>query len=598
MNNIKCDINYTKRKNDKLFHSLKSVDILDMEHVQNYIPIYDRFFNLTSTNYENLNLEHTWHIAEIKTKDKHVENIFNGVLKKQGEENKTRTDNVFCKIVPLVDPYKYMIGKLFDKEDIFKIPTVTDNEYSNEALCDVNNTGYVDGLFVYFSNLLLNNYNFVHGVSYYGSFIGIKRNLRVNIYDDVEYLSTSTFFNEHKNVDFQVDDYSYLLSELMENEDNGKKPPIIIHVDASKNPIESIHCDISNEMFEGIFSEGTNNDVLASDNTITLDDLAVTDLEVVDLVDCVDTMKLDNKSICSSSSCSSRSSHTSNDNDDENDNSDNETNEWSDASSSEESSDSDDSDEVINAYIPKFPVEIIFMEKMDYTLDSIMMDEEGLSDDEWMSILMQVIMTLLVYQNIFSFTHNDLHTNNIMFSNTNKAFLFYKYRGKYYKVPTFGRIAKIIDFGRSIYKYNGLLICSDSFKQGNDAATQYNIEPYFNSAKPRLEPNMSFDLCRLACSIYDEVIDDPEDFGDSAIAKLINEWCKDDNGRNILYKKNGDERYPSFKLYKMIARIVHRHTPENQLERPEFSQYCVDKDTISSKMMKHLMNIDEYTPLK
>ena len=63
-----------------------------------------------------------------------------------------------------------------------------------------------------------------------------------------------------------------------------------------------------------------------------------------------------------------------------------------------------------------------------------------------------------------------------------------------------------------------------SFKQGNDA-TQYNIEPYFNPDKPRLEPNMSFDLCRLAI-IYDEVVDDPDDLGDSAIAKLINEWCK------------------------------------------------------------------------
>ena len=32
--------------------------------------------------------------------------------------------------------------------------------------------------------------------------------------------------------------------------------------------------------------------------------------------------------------------------------------------------------------------------------------------------------------------------------------------------------------------------------------------------------------------------------------------------KNILYKKNGDERYPDFKLYKMIARTVHNHTPE------------------------------------
>jgi hypothetical protein len=40
-----------------------------------------------------------------------------------------------------------------------------------------------------------------------------------------------------------------------------------------------------------------------------------------------------------------------------------------------------------------------------------------------------------------------------------------------------------------------------------------------------------------------------------------------------LYKKNGDERYPNFKLYKMIARTVHEHTPHEQLKYPIFQQY-------------------------
>jgi hypothetical protein len=235
-----------------------------------------------------------------------------------------------------------------------------------------------------------------------------------------------------------------------------------------------------------------------------------------------------------------------------------------------------------------------------------MMDEENeLSEGEWMSILMQVIMTLITYQQVFSFTHNDLHTNNIMFNRTTKKFLYYRYNSKYYKVPTFGRIAKIIDFGRGIYKYGGLTMCSDSFKSGQDAATQYNTEPYFNSAKPRLEPNMSFDLCRLACSIYDDVVDDEEEgetggkgVARSAVARIINEWCMDDNGRNVLYKKNGDERYPSFKLYKMISRLVHNHVPSSQLVRPEFAKYQVTAAAIGNKFMKHVMDIDEMTTLQ
>ena len=90
-------------------------------------------------------------------------------------------------------------------------------------------------------------------------------------------------------------------------------------------------------------------------------------------------------------------------------------------------------------------------------------------------------------------------TNNIMYNKTEQQFIIYKYDGVYYKVPTYGKLFKIIDFGRAIYKFNGKTICSDSFHSKGDAATQYNCEPYINSKKPRIEPNPSFDLCRLAC---------------------------------------------------------------------------------------------------
>ena len=85
-------------------------------------------------------------------------------------------------------------------------------------------------------------------------------------------------------------------------------------------------------------------------------------------------------------------------------------------------------------------------------------------------------------------------------------------------------------------------------------------------------------MCRLACSIFDYVINleelkNKEIFINDPIKKLIFEWCLDDNGINVLYKNNGDERYPDFKLYKMIARHVHNHTPSLQLERPEFKQF-------------------------
>ena len=199
--------------------------------------------------------------------------------------------------------------------------------------------------------------------------------------------------------------------------------------------------------------------------------------------------------------------------------------------------------------------------------------------EEWYSAFMQIIMILITYQKTFSFTHNDLHTNNVMYNSTDKKYIYYRYKKKNYRVPTFGRIFKIIDFGRSIYKFNGKVFCSDSYQLGGDAATQYNTEPYFNEQKPRLEPNFSFDLCRLACSIFDYVIDDIKKIDHTdPVKQLIYEWCLDDKGMNLLYKNNGIERYPEFKLYKMIARCVHNHTPQAQLERQGFKVYEFNGD--------------------
>jgi hypothetical protein len=282
-------------------------------------------------------------------------------------------------------------------------------------------------------------------------------------------------------------------------------------------------------------------------------------------------------------------------NDDDHDDDDDDGDDHDEDEDEDEDEDYYDENETLWAIIKDFPVSAIMLEKCDNTLDSLMMGEEEMSDGEWKSALMQVIMTLITYQKVFGFTHNDLHTNNVMFVHTDKTHVYYLFNKKYYRVPTYHRIFKIIDFGRAIYKYKGRLICSDSFSSTGDAATQYNIEPYFNDKKPRLEPNFSFDLCRLGCSIFDYFIDNIGDVAKvcktNAIAKLIVEWVTDDQNRNILYKTNGEERYPDFKLYKMIARSVHKHTPQAQLLKPIFVDYEVPKKKI--KPTNRIMNIDK-----
>ena len=50
-------VNYQKRKNLNLFNQFQTNKNINLTNVQNYIPIYDRFFSLNST---NTNTPHTF----------------------------------------------------------------------------------------------------------------------------------------------------------------------------------------------------------------------------------------------------------------------------------------------------------------------------------------------------------------------------------------------------------------------------------------------------------------------------------------------------------------------------------------------------------
>ena len=241
--------------------------------------------------------------------------------------------------------------------------------------------------------------------------------------------------------------------------------------------------------------------------------------------------------------------------------------------------------------IKKFPIQIIALEKCCDTFDELLVNDK-LSEDELSCIVVQILMMLITYQKTFNLTHNDLHTNNIMYIETEKKHLHYKVNNKHYKIKTYGKIFKIIDFGRAIYKYKNKIICSDSFHKDGDAATQYNCEPYYNDKKPLVEPNYSFDLCRLGCSIYDFITEKYDTLDDIKwpIYKIIMNWCVDDENRNMLYKNTDEERYPDFKLYKMIARKVNKHVPLDELNHKYFNKYVVPKKDI--KKGAKIMNID------
>ena len=430
------DIFYKKNDNKQLFKDFKKMEIND---IQNYIPIYKKFFNLQENNYNIINLNQNFNICGVKETDE--KNIYKCSLNSDKKQIKTTS---FFKFSPLIDPVKYIVGK-YDKANDVKsvLPKLSDNTCLKKVL-DQNNSAYVDGFFTYLTSNLLHHHKYIHGLDFYGSFLGIKKNFKVNVFDDLEYLNDSEYFHKNKDVLFTMDDINSDI--FFDGDTRNYKTKLKIDKNISNKSIYSLN----NEDFDNLFVEQK-------------EEVKTTKL-TKQLIFEYDISKNSVKSN-SSSECSSRLSYTSNEefSDDEEleeiiDDFDKD-NESYESSSESDSSVNSDIECCVN--IEDFPVQIICLEKMEATLDSLL--EKDMSIEEWRSCLFQVIMILITYQKMFDFTHNDLHTNNIMFNKTEKEFIYYKFESKYFKVPTYGRLYKIIDFGRAIYTFKGKFICSDSF---------------------------------------------------------------------------------------------------------------------------------------
>ena len=583
---------YRKNKNEELFHSLENSG-LGLEKLQNYVPLYEKFFSLNTTNYNSINLNQKYYIHSlIEEMDKNKLKIYvsdnsNNLVKKE----------TFCKYSPLLDPLKYLTGKYdLSGSDVISLPQFN-TVASFPKLQDKNNSAYVDSFFTYLSSQLLHNYGFLNSIDYYGAFICEQERFIYNIADDIDYLNESDYFHETRSSYYTIENDEHARIFNIDSRTNKRK--LVINDKLEKVDIDTF--------FSEDFSVFSSN---KEDGELTLQ-TSTPDVQIVDLSDvCIYNYPVKkSSSVSSSSTFSSKSSNTSIDSDDDGDDDsdddgtkkqngtaddesgDDESGDESGDDASESSCESDEEDVFCSIF--NFPVQMIALEKCENTLDYLM-ENDLLKEHEWTSCLFQIIISLSVFQKTFSFTHNDLHTNNIMYIPTEKQFLYYTFNQTTYKVPTYGKMYKIIDFGRAIYKFNGQLMCSDSFHPKGDAASQYNCDPYLDENKPRLEPNPSFDLCRLACCLYDhfveDIFDSEEILKKNKIAKLVGSWLMDDKDRNILYKNSGEERYPEFKLYKMIARTIHKAVPSDQLENDIFKKYVTSKKKLNKSAK--VMNLD------
>jgi hypothetical protein len=216
----------------------------------------------------------------------------------------------------------------------------------------------------------------------------------------------------------------------------------------------------------------------------------------------------------------------------------------------------------------KMPVNLCLMEKLDQTLDNLLDAGYNMSEIEWFSVFFQVSFGLAIAQKYFNFVHNDLHSSNVMFKESKLKHIYFQIGNVYYKIPTYGKITKIIDFARGTFKLGDRWIFSDQFKEDGDAWGQYDYPIDGTLQNCEHKPNPSFDLVRLGTTVIQRLEDK------QSVREFVESITKDDYENSLCYEKD------DFQLYIDIAHNAHAAIPIEVMQRNEFERFIIAKSKI------------------
>jgi len=551
-------------------------------HLQRYHPALDIFkIPESSLSHKNLELPSKYHIDSWGAQDESQPKIWNTTRTVYGNPTTSESCKTFVKSVHLLNP----IDLIKEKYTMPEHPLLPQSEGTWKRtltkLHSHNNQAYVDTV----ANFVVSRFRELdltpHCVYYYGAATGISTKYQFNISQEYDtYRQCRWFWKGMKS-------HSARLTVVRGDADIEEIPDFDeIYKEITTCPFDDTESEATEVELEPIITDIPDNTDIESIKSFTFDNIEEEAENVKDIFEINKkiTKRTSLKKTESNSESESESDFTTDDDEDDDD-----------------ESDSVELDIDICLEIPNMPVVLIHQEAQDGVMDALLDEDEidGFErgsqgwESRWIAWMFQVIAALSFLQSAVCFTHNDLHSNNILWRKTDKKFLYYKTKeGTIWRVPTFGKIFSIIDFGRSIFRLGKHLWVSDDHWPDQEAGDQYNFGPFFDHTKPKNPPNPSFDLARLAISLidglYDEKPDKKKGKGVSIISQegnwkvyetksplfnLLWSWTVNDNGETIYEDKDGNEKYDGFDLYIRIAHDVHNAIPKEQLHKPVFQQY-------------------------
>lgn len=552
----------------------------DYLHLQRYHPALDIFkIPESALTHKNVELPSKYYIKSWGTQDETNPKIWNSI--RTTDDITSEPTRTFVKSVHLLNP----IDLIKEKYIIPEHPLLPQSENTWKKtltkLHSHNNQAYVDTV----ANFVLSRFRELdltpHCIFYYGAATGISSKYQFNISQEYDTYRQCRWFWKG------MASHSARLTVIRGDADIEDIPNFDeIYKEVTTCPFEDSESDASDVELEPITDIIPDNIDMESIKSFTFDNIEEDAENVKDIFEI-------NKKITKRTSLKKSDSET-----------DSETDSEITSDSEDDSLNSEESVELdidICLEIPNMPVILIYQEAQDGVMDSLL-DEDKIDgyergtqgwESRWIAWLFQVISALCFLQSSICFTHNDLHSNNIVWRKTDKKFLYYKANdGTIWRVPTFGKIFSIIDFGRSIFRLGKHLWISDDHWPDQEAGEQYNFGPFFDHTKPKISPNPSFDLSRLAISIidglYDEKPDKKKGKGISIISQegnwkvyetksplfnLLWSWTVNKDGHTVYEDENGDEKYDGFDLYIRIAHDIQNAIPKDQIYKPIFQQF-------------------------
>jgi len=410
-------------------------------------------------------------------------------------------------------------------------PTEVEEEI-RERTQSPHNAAYVGAI----TSIALSESGCIHFPKVYGVYTGVVDKHTIDISDDYDDLSDKTWFGENIGKTFELKVKTSNGDETFTHT-RSQRPTVILEDTSDMvldvQDIEAEHVDNPSHL-ESISGENEENDEDYEDDEEDDSPYDVFDIESCDCEDEED----------------------------------------------EDMEDDDEEDSFAWATFSNLPVVTTVMEKCDKTFYELL-EEEPTDSAKHIAWIAQVVFGLAYAQRNFGLTHNDLHGNNIMGVSTTIEHLYYNVEGVCYKVPTFGYIMKIIDFDRAIVsiKLQGMkeskTFMSSQFDVNEEAGGQYNMEPYHYPEVPFIPACPSFDLSRLATSLFwDMFPEGPDHSYTHPLFNVFQDWMKQPDGSSIMFRKQRDnhDRYHGFDLYKAIARYCKDAVPKKEIGRLNFYQ--------------------------